>query len=123
MSSTSKLNSTNYSTHHKNPEWKVVEGHPDYSVSDEGRIISRKRGRRKFLNPSENPKTGYCTVTLDNKSYYLHHLVAQHFLEKRPAGGFVLSFKNSLKFDCRAANLRWLPRGEVLSRRNILLCD
>jgi hypothetical protein len=124
MSSTSKPNFVNYNINRKNPEWKVVEGHPDYSISDEGRIISRKRGNRRFLSSPGNPETGYCKVTLDGQSLYLHHLVAQHFLEERPSGDFVLSFKNSLKHDCRAANLRWLPRSVALSRRttNILLC-
>ena len=39
-------------------EWRQVPGHPDYDVSDRGRIRSRKRGGLRILNPPRT-RDGY----------------------------------------------------------------
>lgn len=78
----------------------IVEG---YKVSNFGRVISWKR--RLVLKQRSN-SGGYKEVTLGNKNYRAHRLVAMAFLpnpENKPQVNHI----NSLRMDNRACNLEW----------------
>ena len=57
--------------------WKKVLGHPNYSVSNTGKIRNDKTGR--ILKPSM--VNGYFYVALNKKKYKIHRLVATAFVE------------------------------------------
>ena len=70
--------------------WKLIEGHPDYMISNHGRIFSLERilidimGRKrkvggKFMKHILN-NNGYCEVELDKKTKKVHRLLAIHFI-------------------------------------------
>lgn len=67
--------------------WKVVEGFPDYSVSNLGRMISRRTSKEKFIGKKPNSNFGYTGVAMmDTKgevSYSgLHRVIAETFIPK-----------------------------------------
>ena len=59
--------------------WKKIEGHPNYSVSDKGRVRNDKTSL--ILKYGTNGH-GYLTVVLypGRKRFYVHRLVSQTFL-------------------------------------------
>lgn len=59
--------------------WKQIDGHPDYYVSDSGRVWSSKR--QKFLTPRKNDKKGHLGFSMDSKYPYLHRILAKAFIE------------------------------------------
>jgi len=88
--------------------WMPVAGYPQYLVSNQGRFC-------KILKPwlDEN---GYSVVTLNNgsksgKKRYLHSVVAEAFIGKRPPGHEVLHGPNG-KTDNRASELHYGTRQE-----------
>jgi hypothetical protein len=69
------------------PENSVeVNGYPEYYVTNDGRIFSTKRGKKKWMKLRE--RNGYVSVKLssDNKrkNFFVHRLVAEHFIEDKP---------------------------------------
>lgn len=57
--------------------WKKVVGHPDYLVSNMGRVWSKKSN--KLMKLVKN-KRGYLQVNLSGKTLYIHRIVAEAFL-------------------------------------------
>lgn len=99
--------------------WKDIKGYEGYyQISNKGRIKSLPRFRKarnnyvskeKILKPAENSK-GYFRVLLKtnnkNNRFFVHRLVAEHFLEKEKGKNIV----NHL--DCNphnnvVSNLEW----------------
>lgn len=66
-----------------------VYGFPDYDVTEDGSVISRKSGRAKTLRPRVGGN-GYLTVCLrkDNRNYekYIHRIVVEAYLRPLVAG-------------------------------------
>ena len=101
-------------------EFKDVKGYEGiYKVSNLGRV---KNSKDKLLKPSPN-RGGYYLVNLFKdgkaKSYYIHDLVAEHFLSEpsgyNPDGTPFRSRPeidhiDSTKSNNRASNLRWVDR-------------
>jgi len=66
-------------------EWRAT-WHPDYDVSNLGRVKSRARGRVKILKPGRS-SSGYWSVSFGRgKSQSVHVLVAAAFLGPCPPG-------------------------------------
>lgn len=61
--------------------WEYIEGFPEYSISDLGRVINIKYGR--FIRPQTTDR-GYKKVTLQSDfvshQFYVHQLVAEAFI-------------------------------------------
>ena len=57
--------------------WKVIEEHPSYSVSNIGRVKNNKTNR---VLKQEIRKNGYHCVKLDKKNCLTHRLVAKAFI-------------------------------------------
>ena len=63
--------------------WKPIKGYDKYFISDLGRIKSLKRKEPRYLKAADNGN-GYLNVNLrkngKKKHFYIHRLVAMHFL-------------------------------------------
>lgn len=100
-----------------NEQWKQVPGYSDYSVSDQGRVRSRRTSNEKILKMKTNYH-GYYEVTLisdegQKKTFRVHRLVAEAFIpnpEMKPSVDHINNFKK----DNRVCNLRWATMKEQL---------
>lgn len=94
--------------------WKDIPG-TYYSVSNEGRVVSRRHGKRRVLKVFPNGG-GYPVVAFwaggVGRKYVVHRLVAKMFLEPQPSPLHEINHKNGMKADPRAANLEWVTRSE-----------
>lgn len=96
--------------------WKDIKGYEGlYQVSDKGEVQRLLKGGRTKL---VKPRCGlYPTVSLSNhcnkKSYLVHRLVAEYFLE-RPEGTTEVNHKDGNKWNNDLSNLEW-----VTQRQNI----
>jgi hypothetical protein len=104
--------------------FKVVPGYADYSVSNKGNVVSRKRGRTKLLNENRSGGVGqqYYSVTLrkDMKSrlVYIHQLVAMAFLDHNPNGyKLVIHHIDGNHFNNNVNNLQVVTHRENMSKR------
>ena len=61
-------------------QWLVCKHDSRYLISNYGRIKSLCSGKERMLAPTEN-SGGYLYVTLNRKKYYIHRLVAEHFIQ------------------------------------------
>lgn len=87
-----------------------IKGFEGYFINDKGDIISDNpcnksyKGRIK-LTPSKDAN-GYCVVTLNNKSYKVHRLVAMTFIPN-PNGYSQINHKDEDKTNNSVENLEW----------------
>lgn len=91
--------------------WLPVERHPDYEVSDLGRVRSWKNGKwgRKAaprLLMQSLSANGYLRVNLDATVRLTHHLVLEAFVGSRPEGT-ECAHGNGDPLDNHLSNLRW----------------
>jgi hypothetical protein len=105
-----------------NEEWLPVFGYENiYMISNLGNVLStRFRNnvsdfpRIKKLSPTGNGN-GYLLVTLNKngkgKNRYIHDLVAEAFIGKRPSG-FVVNHIDHDRANNRADNLEWCTQKE-----------
>lgn len=102
-------------------EWREIPG-TLYSVSSEGRVESRKRGRVKILRLCLG-SNGYYHVTIFRSSkrdmQAVHVLVAEAFLGPRPTPGHEVNHKDGIKTNNQVANLEWVTHSENQRHR----CD
>lgn len=98
-------------------EWRTVPGHPDYDVSNRGRVRSRKRSTTpQLLTNKPHSRLGYCFVRLDGKSYGIHQIVALTFNGPCP-DGLEVDHINYIRNDNRPENLRYVTREQNLADR------
>lgn len=108
--------------------WKDIMGYEGlYQVSNKGRIKGLDRmgghnlgGLRKFkggIKKSVIRSTGYPMIMLYKnnkcKNYYIHRLVAQHFI-LNPENKPLVNHKNGVKTDCYVENLEYSTYSENL---------
>lgn len=92
---------------------KKIYDYDNYYIFDNGQIYNKKR--KNFLKHIENLK-GYCYVTLcknsKKKNYYVHVIVAEHFIEKKKDCTFQVNHINKIRNDNRLSNLEIVTRSE-----------
>lgn len=92
--------------------WLPIDGHPDYEVSDLGRVRSWKNGKwgrrpAPRLLMQSLTRSGYLRVNLDNSVVrFIHQLVLEAFIGPRPAGT-ECAHGNGDPLDNHLSNLRW----------------
>lgn len=105
--------------------WRRIPGHPDYSVSDSGRVMSHKKGGLRLLSMPAN-YDGYKQVRLFTNgaaaTHNVHVLVLLAFVGPRPEG-MVCRHLNDVKGDNQLSNLAYgtlidNAQDAILNRRN-----
>ena len=86
-------------------EWKVVKEHNKYMISSLGRVKSLKYNKERILKPMVDNK-GYLRIDLDNKTYKIHRLVAEHFIDN-PDKLPQVNHKDEDKSNNSYLNLEW----------------
>lgn len=89
-------------------EWKPIEGHDSYFVSNKGRVKSCKWDKEILLKFSTSEK-GYLMVCIDRETQRVHRLVASAFIPN-PNGYEEINHKDENKENNRVENLEWCDR-------------
>ena len=88
-------------------EYKTIKGYSKYEVSNFGNVRNRKTFR--ILTPKRN-STGYMLVNLykdyESKSFTIHKLVCEAFLEK-PFEGCIIEHIDGDKLNNHVSNLKY----------------
>ena len=95
--------------------WRPVTGWANlYEISCQGRLFSRRSKRILKATPvgAGYPSLRLCDSPRRDQAY-LHHLVAEAFLDPQPEG-CEPNHRNGQKADNRAANLEWLTHSQNL---------
>lgn len=95
-------------------EWKQITYAPNYDISNFGNIKNRKTGRCITINYARLKKTKtrarpYLSHNGKSKGYYLHRIVAEHFISNPDK----LPEVNHIDGDCynnKASNLEWISK-------------
>ena len=89
-------------------EWRYIEGHNEYMVSNYGNVKSlsyHKTGKEKILTSSVD-RQGYLFVTLHGKQLRIHRLVALMFIPQE-SGKELVNHKDENKQNNAVWNLEW----------------
>jgi hypothetical protein len=90
-------------------EWREIN--PDYIVSSDGQVGSRRRGKLKILKPRRH--NGYLDLLIwtgsgPKRRRTVHQLVAEQFLGPKPTPRHQVNHKNGNRADNRDCNLEWV---------------
>lgn len=109
--------------------WKKIDEHPDYSVSNFGKIRNDKKN--KLVKPWNNGH-GYLHIALNGVKYKVHRLVAKAFIPN-PDNLPIVNHKDEVKTNNISENLEWcdyhynsaytLGKYEKTNNRKILQID
>ena len=96
-----------------NEEWRPIEAHPGYFVSNRGNVWSTRRANARLMIPVRKKRHGYLSVNLKTggpgsptRTRTVHSLVAEAFLGPRPAGLLVLH-NDGNQLNNAVSNLRY----------------
>ena len=95
--------------------WKTITYAPNYEVSNLSNIRNIKKNKNIKVNyerlKETNTRARVNVTTVDNKlkGYYLHRIVAEHFIENTKNLPEV-NHKNGDFYDNRACNLEWISK-------------
>lgn len=85
-------------------QWRRIAEHPNYLVSNAGRVFSTKS--RRLLKQHEN-SMGYLRVCVDKRMLFVHRLVAGAFIT---GAGEMVNHKDFNPHNNAAENLEWTDR-------------
>ena len=95
-------------------EWKSIDNHPEYKVSNLGRVKSIKYNKEIILKQTKN-NTGYYYVYLSEKSkkypLKVHRLIAHAFIPNPDNKPFI-DHINRKRDDNSINNLKWVNNSE-----------
>lgn len=90
---------------------KSIVGHPDYTITDSGEVISTKgREPRVLIKDYAN---GYPRVSIDGQKFYVANLVAEHFLPNSKEFDCKIFYIDGDKTNCSVENLVWLTSSQI----------
>lgn len=104
-------------------EWRPIEGHPNYEVSNMGNVRSMERltligngakriDNARVMRQQKLGRTGYLQVTLTgHRKFAVHRLVALAFCDGH-SPELIVNHKNGVRNDNRAENLEWVTYSE-----------
>lgn len=93
-------------------KWKIINNYDNYSVSTDGDIKNNTTQRilKYYI------RNGYKSITLSKnnakKTFNIHNIVAEHFLEKPNNKNYVVNHINEDKLDNRINNLEYITYKE-----------
>ena len=88
-------------------QWRPLPSDPRYQVSDQGRVCNRDTSKAaRILKASKPPSGNYLLVSIGQRTYGVHVLVAETFLGPRPAGMHVRHLDDN-KLNNRVSNLAY----------------
>jgi hypothetical protein len=91
---------------------KSILTHPDYQITSDGKVYSI---RTKRVLRTQYNQNGYGWIQLSTnyakKNFYIHQLVAIHFIEN-PENKPYVNHKNGIKSDNCVENLEWVTNSE-----------
>lgn len=95
--------------------WKLINNHPNYMISNKGRIKSlnyKRTGQEKIMIPRKSGN-GHLKISLSTNGvktdYLVHRLVAIHFLPN-PDNLPEVNHKDEVKTNNQVENLEWCDR-------------
>jgi len=99
-------------------EWRIINGYPNYSVSNLGNVMNNQTNKLMKLCV----KGGYYNISLINgaikKTTKVHRLVGFAFIEN-PENKPEINHKNKNKLDNTISNLEWMTRKENNQHKTI----
>lgn len=97
-----------------------IEGYDNYFIFKEGLIYNKDR--KSYIKPITN-NSGYSYVTLSSskgkRNWYVHVLVAKHFLANDNKERTQVNHKNKIRNDNRVENLEWVTQSENIIHSKI----
>jgi hypothetical protein len=91
---------------------KKVKNYREYYITSDGKVISTKRGSRKYLKPWP-ANGGHLQIELYHKGvpkrHYIHQLVLAHFVGRKPSSEHVSRHMDDFPPNNRLENLQWAP--------------
>ena len=100
-----------------NEEWRIIDGYPDYYVSNHGRIKSFKKNKKDgYILKFMTTNFGHFLVDLfdvnhKSKKLLVHQLVLRAFIGLKPIG-LVCNHKDGNKANNSIENLEYCTQGE-----------
>jgi len=89
--------------------WRAIPGHPNYMISDMGRVLSMAMKKALIMSLGAN-RDGYLRLALTSatgrRHVCVHTLVLETFCGPRPHG-YVSRHLNGVRDDNRSSNLAW----------------
>lgn len=89
---------------------KIITGHPNYAVSDKGKIYRITKDGYRELKEDHSHK--YPTVKLDNKNYYVQKIVGKTFVPRYHEDQTVIVHADKDLENNSASNLVWVSPSE-----------
>ena len=89
--------------------WKIINGYPDYAISDTGYVKSLRYNR--ILKASVNGSWyGHVNLICDKrkKTWAIHRLVIEHFGPMQPDVYAIVDHKDKNKLNNHIDNLEWV---------------
>lgn len=93
--------------------WKVIDGFPEYEVSDLGRIRSHRRAKPRIMQPVlTSSGTTQISMRKGDKQYtrQIPKLVLEAFVGGRESEKYVVNHKDGDCSNNALSNLEWAPR-------------
>ena len=100
------------------PEWQPLKGHESYEIYTDFPYQIRKRiSHIPVKTHRDKTKGNYYVLYLDGKRYYLHHILANHFIDN-PNGLRCVDHIDRDRGNNHIENLRWCSQRQNTNNRS-----
>ena len=99
--------------------WVELRDHPDYEIYSEFPHDIRRKDTGRVVSKSIHKGTGYWQVHLNGKTYNLHRLIAEQFIENPDSARFnVVDHVDRDKTNYHINNLRWTTQSQNMKNKS-----